>query len=202
MTSTPDPRHEAYAGAITTHLPGNPERIDAATAAVMALADRDRQLAVWALQGLLTAFPADLTPGGPAVCSRLLPAGLVRRWQQSVCGQQAEPGRVMAAVALATLLGPIPDGVDSASQTAIRAIQLMNEAGQARGAAEARVRELEAALDRVRNLHRPQPDGSGFPDGQQCRTCSQGGGDGYQYLVPWPCPTIHALDADQPKEKS
>jgi hypothetical protein len=152
MTSSPDPRHEAYAGAITNHLPGNPEQVDEAVTAVMALADRDRQLAVWALQGLLTAFPADLTLEGPAVRSRLLPVGLVRRWQQAVCGQQAEPGRVMAAAALATLLGPIPDGVDSASQAAIRAIQLMNEAGQARDAAEARVRELEAALDRVRAL--------------------------------------------------
>lgn len=52
--------------------------------------------------------------------------------------------------------------------------------------------------DRVRALHQPQHDGSGFPDSQQCSTCSQDGGDGYQYLVPWPCPTIRALDGEQP----
>jgi hypothetical protein len=56
-----------------------------------------------------------------------------------------------------------------------------------------RAERAEAALDRVRALHQPQHDGSGFPDSQQCSTCSQDGGDGYQYLVPWPCPTIRAI---------
>lgn len=46
---------------------------------------------------------------------------------------------------------------------------------------------------RILARHAPQPDGTGFPDGQQCRTCSQDGGDGYQYLVPYPCPTITDL---------
>lgn len=41
--------------------------------------------------------------------------------------------------------------------------------------------------------HAPQQDGSGFPDSLQCRTCSQSGGDGYQYLVPFPCPTVRFL---------
>ncbi|MFL3869268.1 hypothetical protein LT966_21955 [Streptomyces griseobrunneus] len=41
--------------------------------------------------------------------------------------------------------------------------------------------------------HEPRQDGTGFPDGLQCRTCSRDGGDGYQYLVPYPCPTIVAL---------
>lgn len=41
--------------------------------------------------------------------------------------------------------------------------------------------------------HAPQPDGSGFPDSQQCRTCSNAGGDGYHYLAPTPCPTLRAL---------
>ncbi|MGW8719651.1 hypothetical protein ACWGNR_10120 [Streptomyces althioticus] len=71
--------------------------------------------------------------------------------------------------------------------------------GGARHAAEQRADRAEAALDRVRALHQPQHDGSGFPDSQQCSTCSQDGGDGYQYLVPWPCPTIRAID--QPKEQ-
>ncbi|MFC9847762.1 hypothetical protein ACFWFF_01430 [Streptomyces sp. NPDC060223] len=53
-----------------------------------------------------------------------------------------------------------------------------------------------AALDRVRALHLPKPDGSGFPDSMQCRTCSYDGGDGYQYLVPWPCPTVEAADEE------
>lgn len=53
--------------------------------------------------------------------------------------------------------------------------------------------QLLEAVDRIRALHQPQQDGSAFPDSQQCPTCSQDGGDGYQYLVPWPCPTIQAL---------
>lgn len=46
---------------------------------------------------------------------------------------------------------------------------------------------------RLLERHRPQQDGSGFPDSMQCRTCSQDGGDGYQYLVPSPCPTLRDL---------
>lgn len=53
--------------------------------------------------------------------------------------------------------------------------------------------QLLDVLAKVRALHQPQPDGTGFPDGQQCRTCSQDGGDGYQYLVRWPCPTAKAI---------
>ena len=56
--------------------------------------------------------------------------------------------------------------------------------------------QLLEAVDRVRALHQPQPDGSGFLDNRQCSTCSQDGGDGYQYLVPWPCPTIRALKSE------
>ncbi|MGV9278067.1 DUF6221 family protein [Streptomyces griseosporeus] len=53
---------------------------------------------------------------------------------------------------------------------------------------------LRCAADRKQlKLHAPQPDGTGFPDGFQCRTCSEDGGDGYQYLVPFPCPTIRAV---------
>jgi hypothetical protein len=50
-----------------------------------------------------------------------------------------------------------------------------------------------AANRKLLELHRPQPDGTGFPDSFQCRTCSQDGGDGYQYLVPAPCPTVLAI---------
>lgn len=50
-----------------------------------------------------------------------------------------------------------------------------------------------AATRKLLALHAPQQDGSGFPDGMQCRTCSQDGGDGYQYLVPYPCDTVRTI---------
>lgn len=50
-----------------------------------------------------------------------------------------------------------------------------------------------AADRKILAEHAAQPDGSGFPDSQQCQTCSQPGGDGYQYLVPYPCPTVRDL---------
>ncbi|CAL9649900.1 hypothetical protein [Streptomyces sp. enrichment culture] len=46
---------------------------------------------------------------------------------------------------------------------------------------------------RILNRHQPQPDGTPGDDGWQCRTCSEDGGDGYQYLVPYPCPTVTDL---------
>jgi hypothetical protein len=46
---------------------------------------------------------------------------------------------------------------------------------------------------RILARHEPQPNGTGFDDGWQCRTCSVDGGDGYQYLVPYPCPTVEDL---------
>ncbi|GAA3956962.1 hypothetical protein GCM10022384_07590 [Streptomyces marokkonensis] len=61
-----------------------------------------------------------------------------------------------------------------------------------------RAERAEAAIERVRTLHQPQPDGTADPDGQQCKTCSCDGGDGYQYLVPWPCPTVQALGEPTP----
>ncbi|MEU5624252.1 hypothetical protein [Streptomyces tendae] len=75
---------------------------------------------------------------------------------------------------------------------------LFEETARRHKGAIARVDELLATIERVRALHQPQPDGTGFDDGQQCRTCSQDGGDGYQYLVPWPCPTVRALDEPPP----
>lgn len=50
-----------------------------------------------------------------------------------------------------------------------------------------------AADRKILAEHAAQHDGSGFPDSQQCRTCSTSGGDGYQYLVPYPCPTVLAV---------
>jgi hypothetical protein len=51
-----------------------------------------------------------------------------------------------------------------------------------------------AADRKLLELHAPQQDGSGFPDSMQCRTCSTADlGDGYQYLVPAPCPTVLAV---------
>lgn len=46
---------------------------------------------------------------------------------------------------------------------------------------------------RILARHAPQPNGTDFDDGWQCRTCSVDGGDGYQYLVPYPCPTVEDL---------
>lgn len=50
-----------------------------------------------------------------------------------------------------------------------------------------------AADRKILREHQPRPDGTGFPDSMHCRTCSQDGGDGYQYLVPYPCPTVLAV---------
>ena len=50
-----------------------------------------------------------------------------------------------------------------------------------------------AADRKLLELHAPQQDGSAFPDSLQCRTCSETPGDGYQYLVPFPCPTVLAI---------
>lgn len=58
----------------------------------------------------------------------------------------------IADVVLAALLGPIPDGLDTESWTAVRAIQLMSEAGARRDAAEARVRVLEEEVTAARRF--------------------------------------------------
>lgn len=51
-----------------------------------------------------------------------------------------------------------------------------------------------AADRKLLDLHRPQQTGAGFPDVQECRTCSADSlGDGYQYLMPAPCPSLLAL---------
>ncbi|MGV9891687.1 hypothetical protein [Streptomyces sp. NPDC003395] len=57
-----------------------------------------------------------------------------------------------ADAVLAALLGPIPEGLDTESWTAVRAIQLMSEAGARREAAEARVRALEAEVAAARRF--------------------------------------------------
>ena len=93
-------------------------------------------------------------------------------------------------------LDALYEQLDAAEES--EAQQQLATAREAFAAATTRAARAEAALNRVRALHQPQHDGSGFPDSQQCSTCSQDGGDGYQYLVPWPCPTIRALDGEQP----
>lgn len=52
------------------------------------------------------------------------------------------------------------------------------------------VRELVAAIDRVRELHRPVIDDSWRPPGH-CRECWDEANRDY---MPWPCPTIRALE--------
>lgn len=60
--------------------------------------------------------------------------------------------RKVARAVLAEILGPLDSGTDTATWTAIRAIQLMNEAGQRRD-------EAEAAIARVRKLIADDPSG-------------------------------------------
>lgn len=57
-----------------------------------------------------------------------------------------------ADAVLAALLGPVPAGVDTASWTAVRAIQLMNQAGAERDVAQARVPALEAEVAAARSF--------------------------------------------------
>jgi rubrerythrin len=49
-----------------------------------------------------------------------------------------------------------------------------------------RAEKTEAALERVRELHRPDEDGN-------CRGC---GVDVFEEPIPWPCPTICAMEGD------
>ncbi|MFD1277336.1 hypothetical protein ACFQ51_52215, partial [Streptomyces kaempferi] len=58
----------------------------------------------------------------------------------------ATPGEIADAV-LAELLGPIPADIDVATWTAIRAIQLMNEAGCERDEAVAKVADYEHRIN-------------------------------------------------------
>jgi hypothetical protein len=87
----------------------------------------------------------------------------------------------MAGAALDAILGPIPAGTDTATWTAVRAIQLMNEAGQQRVAAQ-------AVIERVRALHQR--------DGDHCAVCTEDFG---RLQAEWPCPTIRALDEPTPE---
>ena len=58
----------------------------------------------------------------------------------------------IADVVLAALTGPVPEGLDTESWTAVRAIKLMSEAGARRDAAEARARALEAEVAAARRF--------------------------------------------------
>lgn len=81
-------------------------------------------------------------------------------------------------------------------------VSLVDEMISTVGAAEAKEREAQAAIERVRALHQPDPDGrSGYqPDdddtpgaygdiAQACKECGSS-----DLAVRWPCPTILALD--------
>ncbi|MFI8191416.1 hypothetical protein ACIF8T_21775 [Streptomyces sp. NPDC085946] len=52
----------------------------------------------------------------------------------------------MANAVLAAILGPIPDGITTADWTAIRALQLMNEASQQRDKAQAALEQVRTRL--------------------------------------------------------
>lgn len=59
-------------------------------------------------------------------------------------------------------------------------------------ALENELAEATAAIDRVRALHTPEPDGTG---GQVCGVCCIGTWDCESF--PWPCDTIQRLDGEQ-----
>ncbi|MFJ6073669.1 hypothetical protein ACIQFU_22980 [Streptomyces sp. NPDC093065] len=124
-------------------------------------------------------------------------AALVRVHHLAAAIHAGAPWTASHAETAARIRGAITGpGTLVAEETVSRA--LFEETARRHKGAIARVDELLATTERVRALHQPQPDGTGFDDGQQCRTCSQDGGDGYQYLVPWPCPTVRALDEPAP----
>jgi hypothetical protein len=98
-------------------------------------------------------------PAAPPAVSSSAPAdraGLRDRIRRAVCEAEGfvwdsdllepdEYGEVGDAV-LAVLFGPIPAGTDTATWTAIRAIQLMNEAGRRRDVAQAAPVDRSAVL--------------------------------------------------------
>jgi hypothetical protein len=55
--------------------------------------------------------------------------------------------RKVARAVLAEILGPVPDGADTATWTAVRAIQLMNEAGRQRDEAQVKLARISALAD-------------------------------------------------------
>ena len=67
-------------------------------------------------------------------------------WHHGVLAVVEGAPQQFADVFLAALFGPIPKGFDTAAWTAMRAIQIMNEAGRERDAAQARVRALQERL--------------------------------------------------------
>lgn len=69
-------------------------------------------------------------------------------------GVTEEIARLATRGALEALLGPIPDGTDTTTWTAVRAIQLMNEAGQQRDAAEAVIARVRATTAHMRAVTR------------------------------------------------
>jgi len=67
-------------------------------------------------------------------------------WHHGVLAVVEGTPEVLVDTVLTALLGPIPTGFNTAEWTTVRAIQLMNEAGQERDAAQARVKALEKRL--------------------------------------------------------
>ncbi|WP_043493768.1 hypothetical protein [Streptomyces viridosporus] len=61
--------------------------------------------------------------------------------------------RAVARAVLETILGPIPTGTDTATWTAVRAIQLMHEAGRQRDAAEAALARVETLAAQIAAGH-------------------------------------------------
>ncbi|MFJ9420739.1 hypothetical protein [Streptomyces sp. NPDC101249] len=69
----------------------------------------------------------------------------LEQWTQGIGDRR--PQDVIVEAVLDSLLGPPPDGGDTAAWTAVRAIQLMNEAGRRRAEADAVLARIEALAD-------------------------------------------------------
>jgi hypothetical protein len=82
-------------------------------------------------------------------------------------------------------LDALYEQLDAAEES--EAQQQLATAREAFAAATTRAARAEAALDRVRAVH-PQ-------EGDYCAVCTEDFG---RLSAPWPCPTIRALDGEQP----
>lgn len=83
--------------------------------------------------------------------------------------------RKVARAVLAEILGPIDSGTDTATWTAVRAIQLMNEAGQERDTAQAALERVRKAIaDRRADVadYEAENPPSGWSDGV-ANTCDR-----------------------------
>ena len=73
-----------------------------------------------------------------------------------------------------------------AASEALKHDRAVSKSKKRRKSREAEIKELKAAVERVRQLHRTGP-GDPTPGGSICWCCGS----------TWPCPTIKALDGEK-----